>query len=147
MRFNGGSRPKFISCASGAAILEFALALPILLALLAGVLELGRALFVYTAMDRTLRASSRSLARLPDPTCTPVCSATAAREIKRAEQEIAAATGLPLEVITVAPDPSPPAGTVVLQARLQLRLEWLGLLGPSPFLTMTAVHQEQRIAE
>ncbi len=59
------------ACEDGAAILEFVLVLPIMLALLGGAFELGRILLVDAALEAGVRGGARYLARVPDPSCNP----------------------------------------------------------------------------
>ena len=75
-------------CEEGAAILEFALVLPLLLALLAGGFELGRALLLQSALTEAVRGGTRYLARVPDPTCRSVCSTGAAHAVALATDQI-----------------------------------------------------------
>lgn len=51
----------------GAAALEFALALPMLLVLLAGGYELSRAVWYHHLANKTVRDATRYVARMPDP--------------------------------------------------------------------------------
>lgn len=51
----------------GAAIVEFTLVLPLLLSLLAGVSEFGRALYHHHVVEMALRNATRYLSRVPDP--------------------------------------------------------------------------------
>ncbi|KQP53664.1 hypothetical protein ASF39_19855 [Methylobacterium sp. Leaf108] len=132
---------------SGAAVLEFALVLPILVVLVFGCFELGRALLVRQAMEGAVRAGARSLARVPDPNCRPGCSLGAQRSVRLTRDQILAETSLPASAISVAPVADPPEGTVVMEATVAFDVT---LLNASTFRTrwdLTVRHQEQRIGE
>jgi Flp pilus assembly pilin Flp len=131
---------------SGAAILEFALLLPILVALVYGCFEVGRALLVRQAMDGAVRAGARVLARVPDPVCDTACAPGAARAVRITQGQIRDNTGLPPEAVTVAPQPDPPAGTVAMQATIAFDVLFPG---PVPFKrwTLKARHQEPHVGE
>lgn len=66
---------------AGAAALEFALALPMLLILLAGGYELSRAIWYHHLANKTVRDATRYVARMPDP-LDPVTQARAMRLAK-----------------------------------------------------------------
>lgn len=136
----------FAHARSGAAILEFAIALPILLLLVAGAFEVGRAALVYLVMQSAVQGGARVLARLPDPDCRPACSAVVARAIEAATDEIARRTGLPATSIRVAPSPVSPPGTIVLAADVQLGAAVFGGVGLPNGWTLTVSHQESRLA-
>lgn len=53
---------------AGAVLVEFALALPLLLLLLAGGYELGRAMWQHHLVDKGVRDATRFLTRVPNPT-------------------------------------------------------------------------------
>lgn len=53
---------------AGAVMVEFALALPLLLLLLAGGYELGRAIWHHHLVDKGVRDATRYLTRVPNPT-------------------------------------------------------------------------------
>ena len=137
---------RFAADESGAAILEFTVALPILVALFFGCFELGRALLVRQAMEGAVRGGARYLARVPDPTCAPACSPGAAHAVRMTTDRIVENTGLASAAVSVAPDPAPP-GTVAMSAAVAFRVDFLapGTLGTT--WTLTARHQEQRVAE
>lgn len=131
---------------AGAAILEFALVLPVLVALLAGCFEIGRALVVRHAMSEAVRGGTRYLAQIPDPSCQPACSAGAARAIAQTRAQIAESTRLPANRIQVIPLDDPRSGWVGLRAEVSLDADLLGLVGLARVLTLRATHQEARVA-
>ncbi|WP_375461855.1 TadE/TadG family type IV pilus assembly protein [uncultured Enterovirga sp.] len=143
-------RPWLARCCrqeEGAAILEFALVLPILLALVAGSFELGRALLVRHAMANAVRGGARYLARVPDPTCRAECSLGAARAVSETRDQIVGATGLAPAAIRITPTFDPGAGIVTMRADVPFRFELLRTVGFGPGLTLVASHQEPRIAD
>ncbi|MFD0934180.1 TadE/TadG family type IV pilus assembly protein, partial [Methylobacterium trifolii] len=71
---HAGTLRALARCREGAAILEFALVLPILLLLVGACFEIGRALLIYQSMTEAVRSGARTLARLPDPTCRDGCA-------------------------------------------------------------------------
>ena len=134
-------------CEEGAAILEFALVLPLLLTLLAGGFELSRALLVQAALTEAVRGGTRYLARVPDPTCRSVCSVGAAHAIALATEQIVENSRLLRSQVRVYPLPDPPSGTVMMMAEVVLSVDMLGWVGLRPTMKLTAVHQEARVAE
>lgn len=56
---------RLVSCERGSVLVEAALVIPILLALLAGMFELTRTIVRYQMMDKGVRAGARYLARVP----------------------------------------------------------------------------------
>ena len=135
------------ACEDGAAILEFALVLPLLLALLAGGFELGRALLVQSALTEAVRGGARYLARVPDPTCRPSCSAGAAHAVALATEQILDNTRLARAQVSVYPLPDPPPGTVMLKAEIGLSVDLLAWIGLARTMRLSAIHQEARVAE
>lgn len=131
----------------GAAILEFLLVLPILLALLGGAFELGRALLVREAMIEAVRGGARYLARVPDPRCDNVCTPGAARARALTRAMIVENTGLAPAAVDVAARWNPDTTTVTMLARLSLSNDMLRFVGLGPLLTLEVAHQEQRVGE
>ena len=131
---------------SGAAILEFALLLPILVALVYGCFEVGRALLVRQAMEGAVRAGARILAQVPDPACESGCPPGAARAVEVTQGQILANTGLPPGAVTVEPQPDPLAGTVAMQASVAFDVMFPGPV-PLRRWTLKARHQEPRLGE
>lgn len=131
---------------SGAAILEFALLLPILVTLVYGCFEIGRALLVRQALEGAVRAGARSLAQVSDPVCDTACTPGAARAVRITRGQILDNTGLPPDAVTVAPQPDAPPGTVAMQASIVFDVL---LPGPVPLKrwTLRARHQEPHIGE
>ena len=135
------------SCESGAAILEFALALPILLALLAGAFEIGRALLIREMMIEAVRGGASYLARVPDPTCDEICTPGAARAVAMTLDQIVDNSGLPRAAVSVSPHWDAGSDSVAMQADLKLEANLLRMIGLGPFVTLQAVQREQRIVE
>ena len=118
---------RMVAAEDGAAILEFALVLPLLVALVAGTVEIGRALLVQRQMSEATRAGARALARAADPACNPACSAEASRIVAGTVERIARATGLPARQIAVTVIDGDSAGFVGLRSDLQLGTGFFGL--------------------
>ena len=131
---------------SGAAILEFALLLPILVTLVYGCFEVGRALLVRQAMEGAVRAGARILARVPDPVCDPACTPGAARAVRITQSQIQDNTALLPEAVTVAPQPDPPIGTVAMQASVAFDVLFPGPVSFKRW-TLRTRHQEAHLAE
>lgn len=53
-------------CTSGAALMEAAIVFPLVLTLMLGVIEFGRAFQVYHTADKSMRSATRYLARVPE---------------------------------------------------------------------------------
>ena len=134
-------------CEDGAAILEFVLVLPIMLALLGGAFELGRLLLVDTALEAGVRGGSRYLARVPDPFCTPGCSPGAAHAVGLARDRILENTGLVPSRLRVRPVSDPGPGHVGLTAEADVSVDLLGWVGLSPTIRLTATHRESHVVE
>lgn len=69
-----------VACTRGTSIIEMALVMPLLLSLLAGVVEMGRALHHHQVLETSVRDAVRYLSRVPDvghPPGTP-CAAPGA---------------------------------------------------------------------
>lgn len=132
---------------SGAAILEFALLLPLLLVLVFGGFEIGRALLIRQAAEAALRGGARFLARVPDPACRPSCPPGTERAVALARGQILANTGLGPDVVEVEPEPEPPPGTVLLRARIRVPLALPGALGGRTAWRFDLGHQESRVGE
>ena len=142
-----GARPAaFLRCESGAAILEFAIALPILFALVAGCFEFGRTLLVRQAMVEAVRGGSRYLARVPDPSCNVACSAGALRAIAMTRDQIARNSRLPPEAVDVTSRWMASTGTVQVTATVRIKVDLLGFLGLAPDLRLEVEHQEAWVA-
>ncbi len=132
---------------SGAALIEFALVLPILVLLVFGCFEIGRALLVRQALDGAVRAGARSLARVPDPACRPGCPVGAARAVAITLDQILANTRLPRDVVTVTPRADLTERTVTMEARVAFDVAFLD---PAVFgrrWTLSARHQEHYVGE
>lgn len=132
---------------SGAAILEFALVLPILIALVFGCFEIGRALLVQQAMEQAVRAGARYLARALDPDCAPNCPEIVRHAIRMTTEQIVENTRAAASAVRVVPLPEPPPGTVVMTASMPFEVDFLGKAGVKTSWILTARHQEQRVAE
>ena len=145
---SGQARDRTVlTCEDGAAILEFALVLPILFALLGGAFELGRALLVRHTMIEAVRGGARTLARIPDPSCTPTCSPGVVRAVTMTRDEIVEVSGLPGTELDVSPHWDAEAGTVAMEADFRLDVDLLRFIGLGSVLTLRAIHTERRIGE
>ena len=136
-----------LGCEDGTAILEFALVLPILFALLAGAFEIGRALLVRHAMVEAVRGGARVLARLPDTNCDVRCPPGVLRAVAMTRSEILELSGLPSTGLDVSSRWNAAAGTVAMRAELRFDVDLLRFLGLGPVLTLRVTHTERRIGE
>jgi hypothetical protein len=96
--------------ARGANLVEFAVALLLLLLILGGIADLGRAFHVYIAMSDSARSGARYGARLPCLQSDPDQPAELSAAIRTAVAEEAATSGVDLvalgcEPIALNPDP------------------------------------------
>lgn len=142
-----GARRRLAACEDGAAILEFALVLPILVALLAGAFEFGRILLIRKAMIDAVGGSARYLGRVPDPSCAIRCSRGAQEALARARDEIVRATRLQAGAVSVTSDWQPRNARVALTAVATLDVEWLRLVGLGRSFRLEVVQQEPWIAD
>lgn len=131
----------------GAAILEFVLVLPILLAVLGGGFELGRVLLIDAALEAAVRGGARYLARVADPGCEPGCSAGAAHAVAAARARILENTGLQAARLRVYPVVGVDPGIVALRAEADVAVDLLGWVGLSPTIHLAATHRESRVVE
>ena len=138
---------SFVECSAGAAIIEFVLVLPILLMLIAGCFELGRAILIHHAMTEAVRGGTRYLARVPDPTCRPVCAAGAERALAMTRAMIAENTRLAPGGIQVELVANPDPGTVAITAEVSLGAEMLAFLGLPRVVILWTTHRERRSAD
>lgn len=136
-----------LGCEAGAAILEFALVLPILFALLGGAFEIGRAILVRHAMIEAVRGGARMLARVPDPSCEGGCPPAVARAVAATRDQILDNAGLPGAALTVSPHWDARSGTVAMRADATLGVDLLRFIGFGPVMTLQASHQEPRVGE
>lgn len=133
---------------AGAAILEFALVLPILLALLGGAFEFGRVLLMRHALIEGVRGGARTLARVPDPSCSGgACSPGAAHAVGLARRTILALTGVAPAALTVEPVWRAGAATVGMRAELTLDTDLLRFVGLGRAFKVEASAEEARIGE
>src|ERR1043165_3932016 len=72
-------RTKIVRCESGAAMVELALALPILLLLVWGVIDFGRLLYTTNSMASAVREGSRYAAVLATPSTQVAAIRTAVK--------------------------------------------------------------------
>lgn len=135
------------ACEDGAAILEFVLVLPIMLALVGGAFELGRILLIDAALEAGVKGGARYLARVPDPACTPACSPGAAHAVGLARERILENTRLAPSRVYVAPLADPSPGQVGLTAEADVSVDLLGWAGIAPTIRLTATHRESYVAE
>lgn len=59
---------RFAACRRGVAMVEFAIVIPVLFIIFAGGWEMARGLWVYEALNKSVRDASRYLAHVEDPT-------------------------------------------------------------------------------
>lgn len=140
-------RGGLASCCEGAAILEFALILPILLALFAGCFELGRAMLIYQTMHEAVRSGARALARMPDSTCFPDCTPGAEGARETARMAIAGRGWVGTRNVRIETVRDAGTGTITMRAEVGLATDLLAGIGLSRVLTLRATHQEVRIEE
>jgi Flp pilus assembly protein TadG len=87
----------------GQSLLELVIVTPLLLLLLAGIVDLGRAFYTYIAVANAARDGVRYFSRLP---CTTENADEVHTAVYDATVEEAAANGINLADITIGPDPS-----------------------------------------
>ncbi len=147
-RGGGGANPMALgACEEGAAILEFVLVLPILLALVGGAFELGRILLVDAALEAGVRGGARYLARVADPSCNPGCSPGAAHALSLARDRILENTRLAPSRLRVEPLTDAGPGHVGLRAEADVSVDLLGWAGLSPTIRLSATHRESHVGE
>lgn len=140
------SRVQVVGCEEGAALLEFAVIFPILMALSIGCVEVGRLLFTYSVVENSLRGGARYLAQVPDASCTPTCSWGAMRAIELTRTQIVSNTGIRSTAVRVWPQPGATSDTIVLEAEVDVDLIFSSLFKPIAFWTVKVSRREQKIA-
>jgi hypothetical protein len=136
----------------GASIVEFAIVLPLMLALLAGGVELTRAVFAYQAADKSVKAAARYAARLPEASLdaggwgvTPVKN-LALRGTLDGSGEPLLWGWTDLSTVTVTKDSTSDL-RVRLTAAVPLSFDLLPLIGLPRALTVSVSHEERHIGE
>lgn len=142
-----GRPARFLTDEGGAAIIEFALILPIVFALLAGCYEFGQALLVRQSMLEGVRSGARSLARLPEPRCLPACPQHAEEILALTRAMIAQDARIRPEQVKLSSGWDARTQLVAVTAEVALHGDLLGAIGLSPLLTLSTTHREAWIAE
>ena len=143
-----GRRPilDLAGCEDGAALLEFALILPVLIVLSIGCVEIGRVLYAYAAIESAVRGGARFLAQVPNPGCNPTCSWGALHAMALTRDQIAANTGVRGTAIRLSPASDALSNTVVLEADVDIDSIFSGGFGRVKVWTIRIARQEQKIA-
>ena len=136
---------EFARDEDGAALLEFAIILPILITLCFGSVEIGRVLFAYAAVESAVRGGVRYLAQVPSPSCVPTCSWGASRAVDMTRHQIAFNTGILATSIRVRPTTDDLSGIVALDAEVDVALMFSGGIGRFKVWTVRVSRQEQKI--
>jgi hypothetical protein len=136
----------------GASIVEFAIVLPLMLALLAGGVDLTRAVFAYQAADKSVKAAARYAARLPEASLnagswgvTPVKN-LALRGTLDGSGEPLLWGWIDPSTVTVTKDSTSDL-RVRLTAAVPLSFDLLPLIGLPQTLTVSVSHEERHIGE
>lgn len=121
--------------------METALVLPVLLILLLGLVELGRALHAYHALEKAVRGAARYVARVP--ASAPDIGARIAHAQTMASAELEQA-GLGNLQITVT---QPAAGVAWITASGAITREYpfLGYIGINPTIRFQASHEQPHL--
>ena len=141
-----GKSCDFAPCEDGAALLEFALILPVLLVLCIGCVEIGRVLYAYSAVESAVRGGARFLAQVPNPGCVPTCSWGALHAVALTRDQIAANTGIRETAIRITPFFNSQTNTVMLEAEVDVDSIFSGGFGRVSVWTVKVTKQEQKIA-
>lgn len=142
-----GAATSLAGSEDGAAILEFVLVLPIMLALIGGAFELGRILLVHAALEAGVRGGVRYLARVADPSCNAGCSPGAAHAMSLARDRILENTRLIPSRLRVEPLANAGPGHVGLRAEADVSVDLLGWVALSPMIRLSATHRERHVGE
>lgn len=139
---------SFLRAESGAAFVEFAIGSPLLLIVAFGVAEVGRAITYHHAMEKSLRAATRYLARLPED---GIATWGLDRARNLALYGNLTGTGSPIlsdwtNKSSVALSPAAgPYDTVTLTATQSYTFDMLAILGIETGMTFTVSHEERFI--
>ena len=129
----------------GTALLEFAIILPVFIALCFGCVEIGRVLSVYSAVETAVRGGVRYLAQVPNPSCVPTCSWGASRAVDMTRDQIGFNTGVVGTSIRVSPMTDGRSGMVALDAEVDVPLMFSGGLWRFKVWTVRVSRQELKI--
>ena len=136
----------------GASIVEFAIVLPLMLALLVGGVDLTRAVFAYQTADKSVKAAARYAARLPVASLdaggwgvTPVKNLALRGTLDGSGEPLLWGWIDPLTV-TVTKDSTSDL-RVRLTAVVPLSFDLLPLIGLPQTLTVSVSHEERHIGE
>jgi Flp pilus assembly protein TadG len=143
---------RLAQCSSGAAIVEATLVMPILISLMAGGLEFGRAYWASSTADKSMRDAARYLARVPQ---ADVCTWGLTKATNLAVYGNLGGTGNPLisgwsttNVTLQQPSDCGTSFTVIqLQATVPFTALTWSVVGLSNSITMHVRHQERWIGE
>jgi hypothetical protein len=130
---------------------EFAIVLPLMLALLAGGVDLTRAVFAYQAADKSVKAAARYAARLPKASLdaggwgvTPVKNLALRGTLDGSGQPLLWGWSDPSTVTVNSPTSDL---RVRLTAAVPLSFDLLPLIGLPRALTVSVSHEERHIGE
>lgn len=126
--------------ASGAALVEAALVIPIMIVIMAGLFELGRAAYAYHTLDKAVRASARYVARARPSNI----EAALAHAATMARAQVAPA-GITAAQLTTEPEVGGVIVTYTVSAEYPVPL--LSIIGMDPTITLRSSHEQPNIGE
>ena len=157
---------RLVPCRKGAAMFEFALALPVLLIIFAGGWEIARGLWTYDMLNKGVRDAARYVARLEDPNSADA-QTKAFRLVLTGDVDLDQPPRLDHNNITISvgtrvyandgaggtfqyrgPDgENTPINVVQVKAEYTFDAPLLGFLGIDDLLTITVAHEERHIRD
>ena len=138
----GRKAQNFLASNSGSVLIEAAITIPVLLAVLLGTFEVGRAFYAHHAMEKAVRVSARFLARAhPEHYSEAI---TRAGQLALAELQLA---GIGADQATLNPPDSLGGPSVTYAAGATLTFPLLSFLGVDQTLTLGASHEQPYIGQ
>jgi hypothetical protein len=141
---------RFLACRHGAVAVEAAICAPLLLAVLMGLVECGRALSHANALEKGLRAGAMYVARAPLP-LDEAATAAAANLVRRGTVDAVAPFLIPGwaetgAAVTIVPlDDFVTQGVAVPVFRVSASVPYLPILPGAPRFTISRSHEQAYI--
>lgn len=141
-------------CSSGAALLETTIIFPLVLTLMFGIIDFGRAIQDYHTADKSMRSATRYLARVPAAAaCDPGWGWTNAKNlaiygtIDPAEGDKPLILGWAADTLTLDRDPNCPnePTTIAIQADVPIPTPVISAIGFNSHVHVVVRHEERHI--
>lgn len=132
---------EFGASRSGAALVEAAIVIPVMLIIMAGVFELGRAFYAYHTLDHAVRVSARYVARARPSNL----DAALAHAANLARAQVASA-GITEDQLLIAA-PLITNESITYAVSTDFPVSFLSIIGQGTTITLRASHEQPNIGE